>query len=30
MSNSDLFAANQPAAPLAERLRPKHIDEGIG
>ncbi|HZW26478.1 MAG TPA: replication-associated recombination protein A [Gallionella sp.] len=27
---SDLFAANQPAAPLAERLRPKHIDEVIG
>ncbi|OGS93761.1 MAG: recombination factor protein RarA [Gallionellales bacterium GWA2_59_43] len=26
----DLFAANQPAAPLAERLRPKHIDEVIG
>jgi putative ATPase len=27
---TDLFAANQPAAPLAERLRPKHIDEVIG
>jgi putative ATPase len=27
---SDLFAANQPAAPLAERLRPKHIAEVIG
>jgi len=27
---SDLFAANQPAAPLAERLRPKHINEVIG
>jgi len=27
---SDLFAANQPAAPLAERLRPKHVDEVIG
>ncbi len=27
---SDLFAAAQPAAPLAERLRPKHIDEVIG
>jgi len=27
---SDLFAANQPAAPLAERLRPRHIDEVIG
>ncbi|MBI5429744.1 MAG: replication-associated recombination protein A [Nitrosomonadales bacterium] len=26
----DLFAANQPAAPLAERLRPRHIDEVIG
>ncbi|BCK88545.1 replication-associated recombination protein A [Sideroxyarcus emersonii] len=30
MSSADLFAANQPAAPLAERLRPKHIDEVIG
>ena len=30
MSSSDLFAPNQPAAPLAERLRPKHIDEVIG
>jgi putative ATPase len=27
---SDLFAPNQPAAPLAERLRPQHIDEVIG
>ncbi len=27
---SDLFATHQPAAPLAERLRPKHIDEVIG
>jgi putative ATPase len=27
---NDLFAAAQPAAPLAERLRPKHIDEVIG
>jgi len=27
---SDLFAPVQPAAPLAERLRPKHIDEVIG
>ncbi len=26
----DLFAPAQPAAPLAERLRPKHIDEVIG
>ena len=26
----DLFDSNQPAAPLAERLRPKHIDEVIG
>lgn len=26
----DLFAAVNPAAPLAERLRPKHIDEVIG
>ncbi len=30
MSNADLFAHNQRAAPLAERLRPKHIDEVIG
>jgi putative ATPase len=27
---NDLFTPNQPAAPLAERLRPKHIDEVIG
>ncbi len=27
---ADLFPANTPAAPLAERLRPKHIDEVIG
>lgn len=27
---SDLFAPAQPTAPLAERLRPKHIDEVIG
>ncbi|HEY6094806.1 MAG TPA: replication-associated recombination protein A [Gallionellaceae bacterium] len=27
---SDLFASAQPAAPLAERLRPQHIDEVIG
>ncbi|MFA6013791.1 MAG: replication-associated recombination protein A [Gallionellaceae bacterium] len=27
---TDLFTPNQPAAPLAERLRPKHIDEVIG
>ena len=27
---SDLFSSVQPAAPLAERLRPKHIDEVIG
>ncbi|MBI4936736.1 MAG: replication-associated recombination protein A [Nitrosomonadales bacterium] len=26
----DLFSRNAPAAPLAERLRPKHIDEVIG
>jgi len=26
----DLFPPAQPAAPLAERLRPKHIDEVIG
>jgi putative ATPase len=30
MSSAELFAPNQPAAPLAERLRPKHIDEVIG
>jgi len=27
---TDLFAPTQPAAPLAERLRPRHIDEVIG
>ena len=27
---ADLFSTNPPAAPLAERLRPKHIDEVIG
>jgi putative ATPase len=27
---ADLFTPNSPAAPLAERLRPKHIDEVIG
>ena len=27
---TDLFAPTPPAAPLAERLRPKHIDEVIG
>ena len=27
---ADLFSTNAPAAPLAERLRPKHIDEVIG
>ena len=30
MSTADLFFPNQPAAPLAERLRPKNIDEVIG
>ena len=30
MSSADLFAPNHPAAPLAERLRPNHIDEVIG
>jgi len=30
MSTDSLFSANQPTAPLAERLRPKHIDEVIG
>ncbi len=28
--SSDLFEAPQAAAPLAERLRPKHLDEVIG
>jgi putative ATPase len=27
---ADLFTPNSPAAPLAERLRPKYIDEVIG
>jgi putative ATPase len=27
---TDLFSTNTPAAPLAERLRPRHIDEVIG
>ncbi len=27
---SDLFAPQQPTAPLAERLRPQHIDDVIG
>ena len=27
---ADLFTPNPPAAPLAERLRPKHVDEVIG
>jgi putative ATPase len=30
MSTTDLFAPTSPTAPLAERLRPKHIDEVIG
>src|SRR5512140_257900 len=30
MSTGSLFEAPQPAAPLAERLRPRHIDEVIG
>ena len=30
MSAADLFEPHQPAAPLAERLRPKTIDEVIG
>jgi putative ATPase len=30
MSSTDLFDSPKPAAPLAERLRPKHIDEIIG
>ena len=27
---SDLFAPNQPQAPLAEKLRPKNLDEVVG
>ena len=30
MSSASLFDSHAPAAPLAERLRPKHIDEVIG
>ncbi|MBY0576650.1 MAG: replication-associated recombination protein A [Gallionellaceae bacterium] len=30
MSSGNLFDIPSPAAPLAERLRPKHIDEVIG
>jgi len=30
MSSASLFDTRTPAAPLAERLRPKHIDEVIG
>jgi putative ATPase len=30
MTATDLFESSAPAAPLAERLRPKHIDEVIG
>ncbi len=30
MSNRSLFESTPPAAPLAERLRPKTIDEVIG
>ena len=30
MTATDLFESPAPAAPLAERLRPKHIDEVIG
>lgn len=30
MSSASLFDSPAPAAPLAERLRPKHIDEVIG
>ena len=30
MSTKDLFDKTPPAAPLAERLRPKTIDEVIG
>src|SRR5512137_1684817 len=30
MSSGDLFGSNKPAAPLAERLRPKTPDEVVG
>ena len=30
MTTTDLFESSAPDAPLAERLRPKHIDEVIG
>ena len=30
MSHEDLFAPTRPAAPLAERLRPQHIDDILG
>ncbi len=30
MTAADLFESPTPAAPLAERLRPKHLDEVIG
>jgi putative ATPase len=30
MTSSSLFDSHAPAAPLAERLRPRHIDEVIG
>jgi putative ATPase len=30
MTSTSLFDSHAPAAPLAERLRPKHIDEVIG
>jgi len=30
MTAADLFESPSPAAPLAERLRPRHIDEVIG
>ncbi len=29
-SANSLFESNQPQAPLAERLRPKHVDEVVG
>ena len=30
LSANSLFEPNQPQAPLAERLRPKHVDEVVG
>ena len=29
-SDTDLFSSNKPKAPLAEQLRPKHLNDVIG